>query len=235
MTRGEGLQPATISRMLWCRTHLGWDADFHVNKVGIDIARSEVVADARKSDADYLIMVDDDVVPTERITRLPEHDVPVVSGCVPSWKFGKLFWCIFDLDENGTYRSVVDFNEDHSLQQIYAAGGAMLCIRRDVFMDETQDPLFLFTRNSDGTVADFGGEDTTFCQRVHKMGHPIYVDPSVVGEHQPRIELVRTLVENGDDEGIVIASAYNTYDYDVELPVSDSYRDFRMDRLELAT
>ena len=227
MTRGEGIQPATIARMEWCRT-LGWDVDMHVNKVGIDIARSEVVANARNSNADYLIMVDDDVVPTERIQRMPDHGVPVVSGCVPSWRFGKMFWCIFDLDEDGSYYSVTNFIDDRSLQQVYAAGGAMICIRRDVFTDTREDPLFIFRRKSDGTVDHFGGEDTHFSQKCHRMNYPIFVDPGLVGEHQPRIELVRTLVENDGDTdsngGLIAMVAYNTRDYGVELPVSDSYR-----------
>lgn len=237
MTRGEGVQPATIARMHWCRS-LGWDVDLHVNKVGIDIARSEVVAKARESDADYLIMVDDDVVPTERIVNMPKYGVPVLSGCVPSWRFGKMFWCVFDLDEDGTYRSIVDFNEDKSLQQIYAAGGALLCIRRDVFMDRRADPLFEFKRNTDGTVADFGGEDTRFSQKCHSMNYPIFVDPGLVGEHQPRIELVRTLVENDGDlssnGGLIAVSKYNIGDYNCDLPVSDSYRRVRRERLEPA-
>jgi hypothetical protein len=231
MTRGDAM-PSAIARMQWCRSQ-GWDADMHVNKVGIDIARSEVIAKARESNADYLIMVDDDVVPTDRILRLPEHGVPVVSGCVPSWSFGKLFWCIFDLDEDGTYRSVTDFTEDHSLQQVYSVGGALLCIRRDVLEDTSQDPLFLFRRNSDGTVAHFGGEDCHFCQKVHRMGYPIYADPGMVGEHTPRIELVRTLVENADpntDGGLITVARYDTRQYGCELPVSDSYRRMREQR-----
>jgi len=232
MTRGDA-QPAAIARMHWCRSN-GWDADMHVNKVGIDIARSEVIVQARKSNADYLVMVDDDVVPTERILRLPEHGVPVVSGCVPAWRFGKLFWCIFDLDEDGTYRSVTDFTEDHSLQQVYSVGGALLCIRRDVFCDEREDPLFIFNRNPDGTVAHFGGEDCHFCQKIHRMGYPIFADPGMVGEHQARTELVRTLIENGDSDshsGLITVVGYDTRQYGCELPVSDSYRSMRDTRL----
>lgn len=236
---------AATSHFLWKikKIRPEWDVQFHINRFAVDVARCECVAEAREQASDFLIMVDDDVIGGEDVLRLPEHNAPVVSGLVPSWKLGRFHWATYDLTEDNIYQSI---SHDRlalgtGLRQVYAVGGALLCIRKDVLDMKEADPLFSLDRNADGTMNLFGGEDIMFCRKMHEYNIPVYVDPNILGEHIAPVEMALTMYgadrDGGKRDAGVDAQSRMSYqlvadvgEMPFSLPVSDSYRRLQQER-----
>jgi len=174
-----------------------WDIQIARNKYSVELNRNKCIAEARTKAFDFLILLDDDVQPMDSVVNLPAHNLPVVTGLVPTWRDGFIFWNAFHLkDDKSFLYSTQGRGLNGGLERVYAAGTAIMCIRRDVFRNKDHDPLFDFEKKDDGTLESlFGGEDITFCRKVQKMGHPIYVDHGVQGEHCTKIKLLETLVK----------------------------------------
>lgn len=166
-----------------------WDIKYHPNTMCVALARNEIVREAREAQVDYLIMIDDDVVPPTRLFYLPQHGVHIVSGIVPTWRDNQLIWSVYEWIDGERYSMewfVPGLNEAH------AVGGACLCIRKDVLNNEDLLPLFAFKLNKDGTLATGGGEDIAFSHRAREAGYKILVDPDCVCEHLQRVDMAAT-------------------------------------------
>jgi hypothetical protein len=188
----------------WCQEGLRrihalrpeWDIQAQRNRYAIDVNRNMVIAEMRKTPFDFLLMLDDDVQPMDAVVNLPSHNVPVVCGLVPTWRDGFIFWNAFHLNEDATLMHSVRTCGPHTgLERVFAAGTAIMCIRRDIFMNTDMDPLFAFDKKADGTLTGvLGGEDVYFCRKMNAKGHPILIDHGVQGEHVPRIKLLETII-----------------------------------------
>jgi hypothetical protein len=222
------------------RHHPEWDISEKVNRFAVDVARCECVVEAREKGVDFLIMVDDDVMSDERSFTLPNHDVPVVTGLVPTWRMGKFHWATYDLLENGSFVSIAHtalrLAKGQALKQVYACGAALLCIRSDVFGDTDMDPLFSLSRHRDGTMELFGGEDIMFCRRMHEHDIPVYLDPTVLGEHISAVDMAATIYSADKEAARAGADTHSRMSFSIvvdagelpfNLPVSESYRCMR--------
>ena len=234
----DGPKAATSAflRMI-SQQRLEWSVREHVNKFAVDVARCECVAEARRGNADFLIMVDDDVVGDERALLLPQHAVPVVSGLVPTWKMGRFHWAAYDLGPDGAFYSIAGdrLKNGGKLLRVYATGGALLCIRKDVLNNRALAPLFTLDRESDGTMRIFGGEDIMFCRKLHEREIPIYVDSTILGEHMGTIDMAATMyaaekaVQEASDAGadthprMSSRLVVDTGELPVDLPISAGY------------
>lgn len=212
----------------------GWDVREYVCKFAIDVGRSECVAEAKRQEADFLLMVDDDVRSDERALTLPEHNVPIVAGMVPTWKLGHFHWAAYDLDNQGVLSSI-PHTIHRGLQQVYAVGSALLCIRKDVLSLSPADigPLFSFDKNGDGTMKPLGGEDINFCRKMHTLNIPVYCDTSVLGEHFGAVDMATTMYAADRGESIEGSNPVSRMSFGlvvdtgklpVSLPRSTSYR-----------
>ena len=185
-----------VERMQWIqRERPGWDVSTWRNGYAVDICRNEIVKDAVDKGADYLIMIDDDIIPTKRVLELPDLDKPIVAGLSLCWNAGAMFWNAFVKDSDQyVYRSVcnADFPTE-APREVYAVGAAILCIRADVLNDEEMRPLFKFKLNEWGLIDSLGGEDIQFCLKARDRGYSIWVDPQTQGEHWRPFGLKQTM------------------------------------------
>lgn len=174
-----------------------WDIKFHSNPYSVSVCRNEIFREAAESDADFLVMMDDDVIPTKGILDLPLVDQPVVAGLVPTWQGGYFLWNAMRLEGD---HLVTLSDPPKGLEQVYAVGGAILCIRKDVLQDPAMRPAFGLHVDEWGTMQEAGGEDTYFSIQCQRNGYPIYVDPTVQGEHYRPIGLKQTIHAFRDNE-----------------------------------
>lgn len=174
-----------------------WDIAVHVNRLSVALARNEVVAEARQARTDFLIMLDDDVVPTESVVNLPDHDLPVVSGLVPFWKAGHTYLNAFNLSDDSTRLLPISSWTPGQLLRVYAVGGAILCVRKEIVSLTKAYPLFQFITLPSGVMAERGGEDIAFCRKMRAWNVPVHVDPDVQGRHHCIIDLHQTLLTQG--------------------------------------
>lgn len=175
----------TIQRMEWMRSQRPeWDFGYHSNAYSIAIGRNEMCALARQGDFDYLIMLDDDVIPPSRILQLPEHNLPVVSGLTPVWQAGYHQWNAYEVVDNVSFQTIDLKGWDMGmLREVYAVGASCLCIRKDVLANEALWPLFACRVRPDGTMMFLGGEDTWFSMQCQAAGIKVMVDPQCQCEH----------------------------------------------------
>jgi hypothetical protein len=167
----------------------------------IDLLRSSMCHEflTQCPDRDYLVMLDNDVIPLdpESLLRLCSHDLPVVSGIVPSLQPSVgMFACVAVKDESGTARfpTVSDTVKLPALgiRELANCGTGYLAIRRDV-LESLNEPPFLLSEELRREAAKTGqlrmGEDIYFCKQVQRAGHKIYADFSVQAIHYRAVPL----------------------------------------------
>lgn len=140
------------------------------------VAREEATEKFLKSDCDYLLFLDSDMMPTsDMLVNLIEHDKPIITALafrrVPNYEP-----CIFKSikDEAEVY---TDYPK--GLIEIEGCGMACCLIKKEVF-EKIQKPYF---------IPNILGEDLSFCQRARKFGIPIYCDTNLICKHIGSVEI----------------------------------------------
>jgi len=151
-------------------------------------ARNEIVNLVKKSNYDYVLMVDSDVIlPENALVCLMEDSPNVVVGAYPrkrdpskSEVFG-----IEKADYSDENRLQIDFLKKYMCNriEIRGAGAGCLLIKASIF-DELKYPYFKYVvYNAKGS---FLSEDLYFCEAVRKLNYKIYVDTRVICKHVGR-------------------------------------------------
>lgn len=141
----------------------------------IDVQRTQLCEEAIRIGADYLLMVDSDVVLPENALRdLLDPPVEIVSGLVR----------IKGLRHKGEYTAVfkgkaLRYDEvPEGRSKIDRCGGACLLIKTSVLKDIPK-PWFEYHEEPGGAIS----EDIWFCMQAAKAGIPIWADKRVTCGH----------------------------------------------------
>jgi GT2 family glycosyltransferase len=123
------------------------------------------------SDADALLFLDSDMMPPpDMLTKLVEHDKPIVSALafkrVPDYEP-----CIFR--EVSETEAVIYHDYPKGLIEVAGVGMACCLIKKEVF-EKVPPPWFM-----PGEL----GEDLAFCKRVREAGIPVYCDTTLICKH----------------------------------------------------
>lgn len=158
--------------------------------MGYDVAtaRNNIGNQAKAEEADYVLMVDNDVrLPSEALRYLLEEPVDVCLGFY-AHRWGNVFDGRTNVCRLGEYNYTDMYKmdelkelRDNGVKREKIHGGGLGCalIRTDVF-NRIAFPYFQWTHYQDGNVL---GEDLNFCQRCVEHNIPIYVDPRVGCAH----------------------------------------------------
>ena len=153
--------------------------------VPVDYARNHLVEEFLKTDLDWLLMIDSDIVPPDNVLDLTKHGKQIVGGVCLSLINGKLKSTIFketDSASDGTRQYVQhDYMNDLGLVQVDSTGTGCLAIHRDVFK-KLDKPYFEFTYHAESRKIRTG-EDIRFCEKARDAGFTIHVDKSVSCSH----------------------------------------------------
>lgn len=157
---------------------------------GYDVAaaRNNIVRKALKLHADYIFMVDNDIVlPSDSLVNLLSHDKDIVLGYY-AHRNGNVFTGKSCLCKLGEFNYTQQFHGDElrELQNkgdilIPIHGGGMGCalIKTDLFQ-QYDYPWFKWTNYPDGGVLS---EDLYLCEQCKALKIPIYADTRVACGH----------------------------------------------------
>lgn len=167
-------------------------------KRGIDYARNCIVRTfLNETDADWLLMIDDDQVVPDNFWQLcAVRDADVVSGLTPVWVGNMDPEAMLRVNNYGVDAEQRCYNlpiPDDTMQQPYRvpiAGTGCIAIRRRVFAPRPRgvgDAPFYFTHMDDRKVR--GGEDINFSVECNRVGFTMAVHPQVWFDHVKELPL----------------------------------------------
>jgi len=158
----------------------------------VDANRNKMVKNFLEDEEnEWLLMIDDDVVPPGDILEMIDLGEKVVSATVTIKKDGVPHPVIVKQRDDGKYRRITmqEYSEeitDKGLVEVDGVGAGCLLIHRSV-LEEMSPPWFKFLYNEDGTLKL--GEDFYFGQRLRELGQPMYVSSDFVCSHYRKTDL----------------------------------------------
>lgn len=171
-----------------------------VGKRGIDYARNVIVKTfMENSDADWLMMIDDDQIVPENFWQLcTVKDADVVSGVTPVWvgnmdPEAMLRVNNYAVDtQNRCYNLPIPDKEAKQPYRVPIVGTGCIAIRRRVFAPKPAgvglNP-FYFTHTDERKV--MGGEDINFSVECNRAGFILAVHPGVWFDHSKELPLMQ--------------------------------------------
>jgi len=160
----------------------------------LEDVRNALVEQAIESQCTHLIMIDtDEVFPSDAITRLLEHDLPIVGGKVHRRypPFDPILYR--KVKELNGYTQVPDGEwEQGGLVEVDATGAGCLLMQTWIFR-EIQKPWFrhippIYDENLE-QVQKERGEDIYFCEKAREAGFRIFVDTGIDIGHLGLLEI----------------------------------------------
>jgi hypothetical protein len=130
------------------------------------------------SDCDYLMMIDDDIIPPLNIMRLVDFDKDIMSPLMFTRRQGELYPLYLKRKPDGVY-DVADYFNDTGLQECDATGTGCIIIKRKVL--ETVKHPFENRYDRDG-IKTFG-QDFNFCEKAKASGFKVWVHLDYVCDH----------------------------------------------------
>ncbi|MEM4409153.1 MAG: hypothetical protein QXI19_10470 [Candidatus Caldarchaeum sp.] len=135
---------------------------------------------------EYLLMVDDDVIPQEDAAVLLRNSgKEIIGGVCYAWKDVGLYPLLLYKHTESTWvpgsRERIAKETHNGIIRVDATGAGCLCVKRDVFLG-MEKPYFQ-------TIPGGMGEDIYFCEKARRIGYEIYVHSRVLTDHFVRIGL----------------------------------------------
>ena len=169
-----------------------------VGKRGIDYARNCIVQTfVNESDADWLMMVDEDQIVPDNFWQLcTVRDADVVSALVPVWVANMDPETMLRVnnygldDQHRCYNLPMPPDDAKQPYRVPIVGTGCIAIRRRVFAPKPRGvglTPFYFTHMPDRKVQ--AGEDINFSVECNRVGFTLAVHPSVRVGHMKELEL----------------------------------------------
>ena len=154
-------------------------------------ARNDIARQAKAEQADYVFMVDSDIVlPSDALANLMEKPVDVCLGYYAHRTYGA--WggevTVYRLGESDFTQQYTSADmagmRANGINRVKVHGGGLGCalVRVDAF-DRLEFPYFDWVNYGNGALL---GEDTYFCDRCARAGIDIWVDTRVTCGHVMR-------------------------------------------------
>lgn len=167
----RGVKPDTALSLMKMVAETDCDFKFFVSTRGYNTAenRNLIVAQAVKSNCDYLLLTDDDMVyEPDTLKKLLAHNKDIV-GATYNTKYEEQSLVIEYLDK-----------PEEGLFKCKALGGGMLLIKTEVFKKVPQ-PHFGYKWFDNGMVKM--SNDWFFCEKAREAGYDIWCDSSLPVKH----------------------------------------------------
>jgi GT2 family glycosyltransferase len=164
--------------MKWILSQIG-NADYEIhlltsNKRPIDNNRNYIVREFMKTDCEWLIQFDDDMIPIHNILELTKMDKKIIAPYFQTYKDGNIIPLAMKKEKHGWKP---DFNLNEGLNKVDAVGTGCLLVHRDVFQ-KLDHPYFKYKYNKEGRLIK--GLDFYFCERAKAKGFDTYVHKDYV-------------------------------------------------------
>jgi hypothetical protein len=177
---------------------VGWlnDKRYRVRVEGIsdypvDATRNQAVLKFLRGGADYLLMVDEDTIPTRNVLDLVANDLDIVAFPAPMWKPGKVrdYPIHMNIELVGTSgEGGLVLEQYDELMEVSAAGAGALLISRKVLEHPDMRAPFKTDFTADGTREE--GEDITFIRRARSAGFRAWAAMNYRCSHYKAVDLL---------------------------------------------
>jgi len=142
------------------------------NDKPIESNRNKIVQDFLKTDCEWLVQIDDDVVPPVDYLNLITYDKDVISGVCYAYRQDAIVpLVLFKNKKDGLWKNK-EINPSDGLIEVDSMGTGAMMIHRRVFVPELQKHPFQSTWRKDGTRRK--GLDLYFCEKAKKLGFKIW-------------------------------------------------------------
>jgi GT2 family glycosyltransferase len=159
----------------------------------VDANRNGMVKNFLQDESnEWLLMVDNDVVPPKDILRMVDYGEDVVSGTVTIKKDGVPHPVIVKQREDGQYRRIglsefdEEVDDETGLIPVDGVGTGCLLVHRSV-LEDMEPPWFRFVYNEDGTLKL--GEDFYFAEQLRQNDVDMFVSSEHLCSHFRKVDL----------------------------------------------
>lgn len=160
----------------------------------LDRVRNRICHKFLLSDADYLIMIDDDIVPPPQILEMARHDKDVIGALCYAYMPDRGYYSVaYEKDAPpaaGASLSLMGIGRDieHTgVREVELVGGGCMMIHRRV-LEGIGDPFFRM--EMDETVQWItASEDFSFCRKARKAGFRIWLDTGMPCRHIKSLDM----------------------------------------------
>lgn len=160
--------------------------------------RNKIVKDfLEKTQYDYLIMIDDDIVPPANFLNLVDYNVDIVTPVMFASRDTGIVPLALEKNEREGYNVVGEQSgkdcADAGLLEVDATGTGCMIMSRKVLEDPALKAPFIDVFNEDGIRTL--GLDLNFCKRAKEIGYNVYVHTDYVASHMTDTDLKDVYVE----------------------------------------
>lgn len=151
---------------------------------GIAHNRNSLVESFLKTDYEWFLFIDSDIMPPLNVLEMIKNGKDVCSGICPQFRKGKLISLVFEKYQDN-YRFIQkDIKGD--VIEIDGIGTGCLLIHRKVF-ERMEKPYFEFLFDEKGMTKL--SEDLNFCKKAQEAGFKIWADKRMGLHHFKTIDL----------------------------------------------
>jgi len=137
------------------------------------------------TDCDYLLMIDGDCVPTDKILNLADYDKDIIGGTCFGFVNKMIVPFCMEKRQDGRY-DVVKTNLNSGVVEVDAIGSGVMMIARRV-LEEMPHP---FRNEYDPEGIKTIGLDFNFCKRAKALGYKVWCDTDMLVSHWATVDLL---------------------------------------------
>ena len=152
----------------------------------ISYNRNKIVQDfLSRKDCDYLIMIDNDIIPPPNILNLVDYDKDIITPVLFAYQQSQVIpLAVMRRKEDGFY-TPIDPQKQTGLIEVDGNGTGCMIIRRDV-LEKVRAP-FLNEYDADGMKTT--GLDFAFCRRAKELGFSVWCHFGYICSHYTTVDL----------------------------------------------
>ncbi len=137
-----------------------------------------------ETDMDYLLMIDNDCIPTDKLLDLADYDKDIIGGLC--FGYLKKMLCPFAMKKkpDGKY-DIIDTDQNNGVVECDAIGSGTMMIARRVL----EEMPFPFRNEYDPEGIKTKGLDFNFCKRAKDMEYKVWVDTDMLVSHWSIMDL----------------------------------------------
>jgi len=146
--------------------------------------RNTIVKHFLETDYDYLLMIDGDCIPTNKILDLADYDKDIIGAVCFGYLKKMLVPFVMKRKKDGKY-NVLNIDQSSGVVECDGIGTGVMMIARRVL----EDMPFPFRNEYDPEGIKVKGLDFNFCRRAKDKGFKVWVDTDMLVSHWTTMDL----------------------------------------------
>jgi len=146
--------------------------------------RNTIVKEFLETEYDYLLMMDGDCIPTDKILDLADYDKDIMGAVCFGYLKKMLVPFVMKIKKDGKY-NILDIGQNSGVVECDAIGSGVIMIARRVL----EDIPFPFRNEYDTEGIKTKGLDFNFCKRAKDIGYKVWADTDMLVSHWTTMDL----------------------------------------------